>query len=86
MKGRKGKMNLQATAPPGRLRSRREPGRSIVCVQEMFKRFVQDERGLEVVEYSILAGLIVAGVIATIAAIGAWVAGIFSSVKTSLGA
>jgi Flp pilus assembly pilin Flp len=52
----------------------------------MFKRFVQDERGLEVVEYSILAGLIVAGVIATIAAIGAWVAGIFSSVKTSLGA
>ncbi len=49
-------------------------------------RFVRDERGLEVVEYSIIVGLVVAGVIATIAAIGAWVAGIFTSVKTAVGA
>ena len=53
---------------------------------KQLKRFVQDERGLEVVEYSILAGLIVAGIVATIAAIGAWVAGVYNSIKTSIGA
>ncbi len=50
------------------------------------KNFVKDEQGLETVEYAIITGLIVAGVIATIAAIGTWVSTQFSNLKTSLGA
>jgi len=50
------------------------------------KNFVKDEQGLETVEYAIITGLIVAGVIATIAAIGAWVSLQFNNLKTDLGA
>jgi len=50
------------------------------------KRFAKDEQGLETVEYAIITGLIVAGVITTIAAIGAWVKGTFDSLKTNLNA
>ena len=53
---------------------------------KMLSRFVRDERGLEVVEYSIIVGLVVAGIIATIAAIGVWVAGVYNSVKAAIGA
>jgi len=45
-----------------------------------------DERGLETVEYAIVAGFIVIGVIVTIAAIGVWVAGAWTSFKSALGA
>ncbi len=50
------------------------------------KRIVADEKGLETVEYAIITGLIVAGVIVTIAAIGTWVKGTFDGLKTDLGA
>jgi len=49
------------------------------------KRFIQDERGLETVEYAIIAGLIVVGTIATILAIGAWVNTKFNALNTALG-
>ena len=52
----------------------------------MLKNFVKNEQGLETVEYAIITGLIVAGVIATIAAIGVWVKGKFDGLKTDLGA
>ncbi len=50
------------------------------------KNFVKNEQGLETVEYAIITGLIVAGVIATIAAIGVWVSTQFSNLKTAVGA
>ena len=50
------------------------------------KNFLSDERGLETVEYAIITGLIVAGVIATISAIGVWVKGKFDTLKSALGA
>ena len=50
------------------------------------KNFVKEEQGLETVEYAIITGLIVAGVIATIAAIGTWVKAQFDTLKSSLGA
>lgn len=50
------------------------------------KRFWNDEQGLETVEYAIITGLIVAGVIATIAAIGLWVKGQFDTLQTEVGA
>jgi prepilin peptidase CpaA len=37
------------------------------------KRFLAEEKGLETVEYAIIVGLIVAGLVAIIAAIGTWV-------------
>ena len=50
------------------------------------KRFIVDESGLETVEYAILTGLIVAGVVLTIVALGGWVKGQFDGLKTDLGA
>ena len=51
---------------------------------ETIKRFITDERGLETVEYAIIAGLIVVGVIATVVSIGTWVNGQFSALDTGL--
>ena len=50
------------------------------------KRLISDERGLETVEYAIITGLIVVGVIATIASIGTWVDGKFTALDTGLAA
>ncbi len=52
----------------------------------MVKKFVADERGLETVEYAILTGLIVAGVVLTIFALGTWVKAQFDRLKTDLNA
>ena len=50
------------------------------------KRFLRDEQGLETVEYAIIAGLVVSGLVAVIAAIGAWVNGRFTQLRTNIGA
>jgi Flp pilus assembly pilin Flp len=50
------------------------------------KRLISDERGLETVEYAIITGLIVVGVIVSITAIGTWVKGTFEELKTEIGA
>ena len=49
-------------------------------------RAVVDERGLETVEYAIITGLVVAGAIGVIAAIGVWVHGVFIFVSDKIGA
>jgi Flp pilus assembly pilin Flp len=49
-------------------------------------KFINDERGLETVEYAIILGLIVAGTIGIIAAIGTWVNGRFADVQNDLDA
>lgn len=53
-------------------------------VKEIVKRFVKDERGLETVEYAIIAGLIVVGTIVTIASIGTWVSAKFTLLESGL--
>ncbi len=50
------------------------------------KNFFADEKGLETVEYAIIAGLIVVGTVAAITAIGTWVSGKFTALKTAIGA
>ena len=40
---------------------------------QTLKRFLSDDAGLETVEYAIIAGLIVAGLITVVVAIGTWV-------------
>ena len=49
-------------------------------------RFVRQEEGLETVEYAIIAGLVVAGLVAIVVAIGAWVKTQFTNLKTNVGA
>ena len=55
-------------------------------IMKMIKRFFSDERGLETVEYAIIVGLIVAGLIAVIAAIGVWVKAQFDALQTDINA
>jgi len=50
------------------------------------KRFINDESGLETVEYAIILGLVVAGTIGLVAAIGAWVQGRFQATADAIGA
>ena len=50
------------------------------------KRFINDERGLETVEYAIILGLVVAGTIGLVAAIGSWVQTRFTDAAAELGA
>lgn len=52
----------------------------------LLKKFVKDEAGLETVEYAIITGLVVAGTVAIIAAIGTWVNTVFGDLQTQLGA
>ena len=55
-------------------------------MKKLLKKFVRDERGLETVEYAIIVGLIVGGLVLVIAAIGVWVNGQFTQLQTDLGA
>ncbi len=50
------------------------------------RRFLRDERGLETIEYAIITGLIVSGLVAIVVAIGSWVKGQFQGLQTDLGA
>ena len=53
-------------------------------MKALVKKFVKDEKGLETVEYAIIAGLIVVGTIATIVSIGGWVNAKFNALNTGL--
>ena len=53
-------------------------------MKALVKKFVKDERGLETVEYAIIAGLIVVGTIALIGTIGTWVKGQFNSLNNDI--
>jgi pilus assembly protein Flp/PilA len=50
----------------------------------MIKRFLSDEKGLETVEYAIIAGLIVVALIALMSAIGTKVKGKFQALHDAL--
>lgn len=47
---------------------------------EMLKRFINDERGLETVEYAVILALIVAATITVVSTLGGWVRDQFSNV------
>ena len=50
------------------------------------KNFFKNDKGLETVEYAIIVGLIVGGLVLVIAAIGTWVNAQFTQLQTDLGA
>ena len=51
---------------------------------ELIKRLWKEEEGQGLVEYAILIGLIVVGVIVIVAAIGGWVTGRFGALNNDL--
>jgi Flp pilus assembly pilin Flp len=53
---------------------------------QTMNKFLADDRGLETVEYAIITGLIVTGLVAVVVAIGTWIKGKFDSLKTTVGA
>lgn len=53
-------------------------------ITKFVKSFLADDQGLETVEYAIIGGLIVAGTIVTIVAIGLWVNTKFTALNTNL--
>jgi len=48
------------------------------------KNFLNDENGLETVEYAIITGLIVVGIVGTVASIAAWVNGQYIALDNDL--
>jgi Flp pilus assembly pilin Flp len=48
--------------------------------------FLIDEQATETVEWGILAGFLVGGLVLTLAAIASWVQGSFTQIKTEIGA
>jgi len=52
----------------------------------MLRALATDQRGLETIEYAVIAGLIVVGAITAIAAIAVWLGNQYTSLKTKLGA
>ena len=53
-------------------------------MKTLLKKFLKDEKGLETVEYAIIAGLIVVGTIGLITSIGGWVNTKFAALDTGL--
>ena len=51
---------------------------------KLIKNFWSSDEGLETVEYAIIIGLIVAGLILIIAAIGTWVKGQFAQLQADI--
>jgi Flp pilus assembly pilin Flp len=52
----------------------------------MLKRFLLDTRGLETVEYAIIAGLIVGACVVAVIALGSFVQATYDELKNELGA
>ena len=55
-----------------------------VEMKDLIKRFAKDEKGLESVEWAVMAGLIVVAAIAAITGIGSKVAGAFQELQSNL--
>ena len=53
-------------------------------VIEMAKRFRREEDGAAMVEYTVLLGIITAGVILMVIAISTWVTGTWTNLNTTL--
>ena len=54
--------------------------------RSLVSSFLSDEKGTETVEWGLMAGLIVGGLVLVVAAIGTWVKLQFTQLETDLGA
>ena len=55
-------------------------------MRNLVKSLLSDERGTETVEWGLMAGLIVGGLVTVVAAIGLWVKNKFADLQSDLGA
>lgn len=55
----------------------------MTCMRDIIRRFVRDERGMETVEWAIMAALIVAGLIGIVTGIGTNVQSAFTKLQTA---
>jgi len=54
-------------------------------VRGILKRFIHDEDGVTMLEYTILLGIITVAVIAAVVAVGGWVGARWGSLRAALG-
>lgn len=54
-------------------------------VKRAVRKFLKNEKGAALIEYSVLIGIITAGVIAIVIAVGGWVTGQWTTLQTALG-
>jgi Flp pilus assembly pilin Flp len=59
-------------------------GKRLLDVWRVLRNIVSDDRGGEVLEYALIAGLIIVAAIATITAVGGKVVAYWSSVNSSM--
>ena len=50
----------------------------------MFRQFLRDDRGADLIEYALLAGLISLAAVATLTSVGTSITGLFDKIKTKL--
>ena len=55
-------------------------------IKVLAHRFAREDDGAALIEYSILIGLISAAVITIITAVGVWITGKWTTLKTAIGA
>ena len=53
--------------------------------RNLLKTFFSDESGTETVEWGLMVGLVVGGLVLTVAAIGVWIKTRFDNLQTELG-
>ena len=53
-------------------------------MKNLVKSLLSDERGTETVEWGLMAGLIVGGLVLTVASIGTWVQGKLATLQSEL--
>lgn len=55
-------------------------------MKTLMRKFLSEEQGTVSIEYAILLGMIVVGLVLVIAAVGAWVKARWDALQTDLGA
>ena len=55
-------------------------------MEKLFKRFVQDESGQDLIEYGLLIGIITSAIVGTVSAIGTKVVSYYTSLQSNIGA
>ena len=55
-------------------------------MRDALKRFIRDEHGLEMVEFAIIVGIVTAGTLGAMTAIGVWLSNRYVTLQNDLGA
>jgi pilus assembly protein Flp/PilA len=78
-------IGLSEAACPTRGRAGRSPeGERVMQIKKLFVKLVRDEQGGEVLEYALIAGLIVVAAIAAVTAVGNKVLARWTSLQNSM--